>query len=393
MPTESVRIGIIGAGRDIRINLIPGWLAMDGVEVVGVSNRSRASSQRVADEFGIPKVYDSWQELVSDPDTNAICIGTFPDTHCTMTLAALAANKHVLCESRMSRTSGEARAMLRCARARPGLVTQVVPAPSTFQVDNLVLDHINKGTLGKLLSIDMWVGRSIDNQLAGGFLNRESPLDWRQDWDVHGYNSLGLGIVYENLIRWVGPATRVMANSKTFVPARHDSDGTIRAVRMPDHIDVLCDMACGATAHIAVSQATGLAPYNESWIFGSEGTLRITSSLMTSYLDRETESTGIDVPTQVASEEDVTFREDVHYRDHHRLRALFGKRGDAGLTEISNPEEEQYRWRVAEEFINAIRGLEPVTRTSFETGVQYMEFVEAVSQSSRTGRAVHLPLA
>ena len=63
------------------------------------------------------------------------------------------------------------------------------------------------------------------------------------------------------------------------------------------------------------------------------------------------------------------------------------------MTELSNPVEAQYRWRVAEEFVNAIRGLEPVTRTSFETGVQYMEFVEAVAHSARTGRAFHLPLA
>ena len=139
---------------------------MDGVEVVGVANRSRASSQRVAEEFGTPKVYDTWQELVTDPDTNAICIGTFPDTHCKMTLATLAANKHVLCESRMSRTAGEARAMLLVARSKPGLVAQIVPAPATFQVDNIVLDQINSGALGKLLSVDMWVGRSIDNQFG-----------------------------------------------------------------------------------------------------------------------------------------------------------------------------------------------------------------------------------
>ena len=392
MSPKPVRIGIIGAGRDIRINLIPGWQAMDGVEVVGVANRSRASSQRVAEEFGIPKVYDTWQELVTDPDTNAICIGTFPDTHCRMTLATLAANKHVLCESRMSRTGEEARAMLLVARSKPGLVAQIVPAPATFQVDNIVLDQINSGALGKLLSVDMWVGRSIDNQLAGGFIDQDSPLDWRQDWDVHGYNALGLGIAYEALVRWVGPATRVLANSKTFVPARHEADGTTRAVRMPDHIDVLCDMACGATAHIAVSQATGLAPYNQSWIFGSEGTLRIASSLMTSYRDREAESTGIDVPGE-APVADAGFRDDVHYRDHHKLRAMVGRRGDAELTELPNPEEAQYRWRVAEEFVNAIRGLEPVTRTSFEVGVQYMELLEAVALSARAGRAVHLPLA
>ena len=45
-----------------------------------------------------------------------------------------------------------------------------------------------------------------------------------------------------------------------------------------------------------------------------------------------------------------------------------------------------------EEFVNAIRGLEPVTHTSFEDGVRYMEFTEAVTRSAQSGKKVHLPL-
>ena len=45
-----------------------------------------------------------------------------------------------------------------------------------------------------------------------------------------------------------------------------------------------------------------------------------------------------------------------------------------------------------EEFISAIRGREEVTHTSFEDGVKYMEFTEAVTRSAQTGKAVSLPL-
>ena len=45
-----------------------------------------------------------------------------------------------------------------------------------------------------------------------------------------------------------------------------------------------------------------------------------------------------------------------------------------------------------DEFINAIRGLEPVTHTSFDDGVRYMEFTEAVTLSAESGERVHLPL-
>ena len=45
-----------------------------------------------------------------------------------------------------------------------------------------------------------------------------------------------------------------------------------------------------------------------------------------------------------------------------------------------------------EEFINAIRGKEQVTHTSFEDGVKYMEFTEAVTRSAESGQSVNLPL-
>jgi predicted dehydrogenase len=47
---------------------------------------------------------------------------------------------------------------------------------------------------------------------------------------------------------------------------------------------------------------------------------------------------------------------------------------------------------VEEEFISAIRGREPVTRTPFNVGVHYMEFTEAVTRSAQTGQAISLPL-
>jgi predicted dehydrogenase len=69
-----------------------------------------------------------------------------------------------------------------------------------------------------------------------------------------------------------------------------------------------------------------------------------------------------------------------------------GRRGDSELVEIPIPPEEEGAWRVEEEFVNAIRGHAPVRLTTFEDGVRYMEFTEAVARSVLTGRAVPLPL-
>ena len=334
-----IRIGIVGAGRNTRTRHIPGLRAIAGVEIVSVCNRSRASSARVAQEFGIPTAYDHWQALVKAPDTDAIVIGTWPYLHCPVTLGALAAGKHVLCEARMAMNAHEAQAMLDAARACPHLVAQVVPSPFTLRVDAMVQGLIGAGYLGDLLAVEV--------RDARGFLDFEAPLHWRQDSDLSGLNVMNLGIWYEALLRWVGEATRVMAMGKCFVRMRRDpATGRLRAVRIPEHLDVLADLACGAQAHIGLSQAAGLSGPREALLYGSRGTLR--------------------------------FAEDKLYG---------GQRGDGRLREIAIPPDREGGWRVEAEFIAAIRGQEPVTHTTFEDGVRYMRFTEAVASSMATGQA------
>ena len=128
-PNQTIRVGIVGAGANTRAKHIPGLRAQAGVEVVCVCNRTRESGAAVARELGIPRIHESWQELVADPGVDAVVIGTWPNLHAPITLAALAAGKHVLTEARMAMNATEARAMLEASRAHPELVTQVVPSP------------------------------------------------------------------------------------------------------------------------------------------------------------------------------------------------------------------------------------------------------------------------
>ena len=155
MSNDTIRIGIVGAGGNTRRMHIPGFQAIEGVELVSVANRSRESGQRVANAFRIPVVYDSWVDLIEAPDTNAICIGTWPYMHSTLVLAALENNKHVLTEARMAMNSAEARTMLEASLMDPDLITQIVPAPHTLEVDSTIREMIANGYLGDILSIDL----------------------------------------------------------------------------------------------------------------------------------------------------------------------------------------------------------------------------------------------
>ncbi len=345
MANDTVRVGLIGAGKNTRERHIPGFQSIEGIEIAAVANRSMQSGRQVADQFNIPQVYDNWQELLEDESLDAICIGTWPYMHRTLTLAALESGKHVLCEARMATNAAEAQDMLDASRERPELVAQIVPSPMTFKVDDLINKQINEGYLGNLLSVEIQV-------LGPDFVDVGGPFHWRHNRDLSGYNILSMGIWYEAMIRWAGRATKVMAMTKVNANYRMDENGNRVGVTIPDHVDVLCELANGAQAHIRVSATTGLSPGNDIWLYGSEGTLHLDG----------------------------------------KLNLSGGKRGDSQLSEVANPPDRQYAWRVEQEFIGAIRGEESIVHTPFDVGVHYMEFTEAVTRSAQSGQAISLPL-
>jgi predicted dehydrogenase len=261
-----------------------------------------------------------------------------------LTLAALAANKHVLCEARMAMNASEAQEMLAAAQDRPHLTAQIVPSPFTLGVDKTVKRLLAEGYLGELLAVEARAG--------GQFLNAEAPLHWRQNMDLSGFNVMTMGIWYEALLRWVGEATQVMAMGKTFVKLRRDeATGALKPARVPEYINVLADLACGAQLNLTISAVTGLAQPDGIYLFGSQGTLQFSGG---------------------------------------KLHG--GRKGDKALQEIPIPASEVGGWRVEEEFVNAIRGQEVITHTSFEDGVKYMMFTEAVARSMAEGQVIPLPL-
>ena len=345
MAEEQIRVGLIGAGENMRERHIPGFQKVEDLQIVAVANRSIESGRAVADQFNIPQVYNSWQELLEDDSINAICIGTWPYMHRTLTLAALDQGKHVLTEARMANTAEEARDMLAASRSHADLVCQLTPTSTTYRIDNVLRQMIEDGYLGEVLSVEV-------QALQTGFADFDSPLHWRQDRGLSGYNTLNIGAAYESMMRWLGRGNRVVAMSKVHVPYRRNQHGDLSSVTIPDHVDILYELANGAQVHMRMSATTGLSTGNQIWMYGTEGTIHV----------------------------------------DQQQNVFAGRRGDKDLSQVPHPPEKQAYYRVEEQFTNAIRGKEQVTMVAFETGVHYMEWTEAVYRSSQTGRAVYLPL-
>ena len=147
MAIKTLRMGLVGAGANMRARHIPGLRALPGVEIVSVCNRRPSSTAATAREFGIRRTFAHWQDLVADPDIDAVVIGTWPYLHCPITLAALEAGKHVLTEARMALNAAEAHRMLAASRRYPRLVTQVVPSPYGLKGQRVMEELIESGTV------------------------------------------------------------------------------------------------------------------------------------------------------------------------------------------------------------------------------------------------------
>jgi predicted dehydrogenase len=343
---QEIRIGIIGAGANCRLKHIPELQKIAGVSITAVCNRSEQSSLKIAREFGIKQIYSNWQELIEDEDIDAIVIGTWPNMHEIITNGALLAGKHVLCEARMAMNASQAHEMLRTANCFPHLIAQLVPAPFTLPFDRDIQQLIGQNSLGKILAVNVTFNGT-------DFLNTSPEMSWRENCELSGLNTMMMGIVYESISRWLGHAKSVMAMGKIFNQFK-TFEGQLKAIEIPEHLNIIAEMNCGALAQMQFSSATGLSQNNqEIWIYGSEGTIKL--NLLENTLS-------------------------------------FGKKGDKELTLITPEVHKSAKWRVEEEFIGAIRGNEKIKFTSFTEGVKYMEFTEAVAISCRQGKTIQLPL-
>ncbi|QQO35534.1 Gfo/Idh/MocA family oxidoreductase [Bradyrhizobium diazoefficiens] len=349
MTTEPLRVGIIGAGANMRLKHIPGLRAQNGVELVGLANRREDSSKKAAKELNIPKVYANWTEIVADPSIDAVCIGTWPYMHAQMTIAALEAGKHVLCEARMAMNAREAHAMLAASRRNPQLVAQIVPAPYALPVDRTIADTIASDAIGNLIAVDLRVSSS-GNPIA------DTPLHWLHSRDLCGNNIMALGGWYEQIMRWVGPAASAFAVGQVVVRHRKDAAGNRVPMTIPDHIDVTGYLQQGGQYRLIVSSTIGhTTSRSEAWFHGEKGTLAYC------------------IP---------------HEGEPYLQVAKMG----GAIGPLAIDPAKRGAWRVEEEFVNAVRGCEQVTHTDFLTGVKYMEWTDAVNLSLCERREVQLPL-
>ena len=343
---KKVRVGVIGAGA-IGPAHISGFQQAKGAEVAAVCDVDAGRARGAAGKFGIEHVFTDYKKMLAADVVDAVSVCTPNNTHLPLTLAALAAGKHVLCEKPIAMNAREARRMVKAAkRARRLLLTA---------------QSMRYGATSRLLKAMAEGGRFGDIYYAKGMMFRRAgiPRGWFQDKKQSGGGPIvDLGVHMLDLMWWVmGTPRPVSAFGATYDHLGRSGQGlgTWGVGYRPGRFSVedlgvaLVRFADGRTAGIETSWASHTDDLYLMRFLGTQAGAQLFPNLV---VYETVEGTQVDVTPRPA-----------------------GPDGYAGETQ---------------HFVSCILGKErPLSPGS--QSVVVMDMLDAIYKSAETGRAVAIP--
>ncbi len=162
-----IRYGILGTARIARAFALE---HPKNGNIGAIASRDLSKAQAFADEFNIPRAYGSYDELLKDPDIDAVYIPLPHHMHCEYTIRCAEAGKHVLCEKPAALTIQEMEEMGEACRAN-GVFFMEAFVNKYLPVHQRVKSLIEEGVIGRLRHIDHHFCLDVKERVTGTFRN------------------------------------------------------------------------------------------------------------------------------------------------------------------------------------------------------------------------------
>lgn len=265
---KKLRIGVLGPGGICDVYLKTLLASRDKVSVDACASRGLEKAQKAAAQYGIPKAYESAEQLIADPQIDMLLNLTPPAVHGKYNLMALRAGKHVYTEKPLAATFAEGREIMSLA-AEKGLT--VGCAPDTFLGGRIqtMRDLIDSGTIGTVTGATGFVAysgvESFHPNPAAFYQPGAGPL-------------LDIGPYYVTaLLSLLGPVRRCCAMSKRTFDTRTITSEPRRGEVIPVDVDTyttgILEFACGTLATLLFSFDVCDSELPRMELYGTRGTL------------------------------------------------------------------------------------------------------------------------
>jgi predicted dehydrogenase len=266
MPSSQRRVGVIGLGFGAQV-YIPAFRS-EGWEVAAICSRTRDKAAKVAGAAGIGDVHTDPMGLIARDDLDAVAIATPPRAHHALSITALEAGKHVLCEKPFAMDAGEARQM-RDAAERSGRTAMVGHEFRHTPQRAYIKALLDEGYIGRfqLCTIELFLDRYVTRE--------PRPRTWLAS-ESEGGGLLGaLGSHYiDGLRHWFGEVATVSGRLATLRPDLTDPEsGAIVSAESDDTFLFTLEFEQGGIATMSASFAATPARGAKIVVMGERGTL------------------------------------------------------------------------------------------------------------------------
>lgn len=262
------RVGIIGCGRIAQTRHIPEYLENEAAEIAGFFDLNLQRAQQLSDQFG-GKAYESVQEMLADPSIDAVSVCVVNTEHARVSIEALNAGKHVLCEKPMATSLEDCIAMVDAAK-KNGRYLMIGQNQRLAKAHIKARKLLQQGVIGDVITFKTCFGHggpegwSIDRKKFPWFFDKsKSSMGVLADLGVHKID----------LIQYLLHRKIIETTAKLVTLDKMDPEGN--PISVDDNAYCIFKMDNGIIGILTASWTYYGEEQNSTVFYGTEGIMRI----------------------------------------------------------------------------------------------------------------------
>lgn len=263
-----INIGIIGCGKITQVRHLPEYAENSQAHLTGLYDINQDRAQELVKRYG-GKAYASIDEMLGDPEIDAVSVCTANNSHAKITIQALNAGKHVLCEKPMATNLEDCEAMVAAAK-KNGKYLMIGHNQRLAEAHVLAKKLVSEGLIGHILTFRTSFGHSgpetwsVDPGKSVWFFDKKQAF----------MGTMGdMGIHKTDLIQYLTGQRVVKTTARLVTLDKRDAGGNL--IGVDDNAFCIYEMSGGTVGAMTASWTHYGEEDNSTVLFGTEGKMRI----------------------------------------------------------------------------------------------------------------------